>query len=130
MFLPCKEESIVATALSKEQPVPLVYPWVYNPAWKTCANSPGNHSAKCKVWEKLKQLEKDHIKSKTHTHVCLIPNCTDPFMKFIKYPKKSYFITTPSIAHFSKFHTVMEEGVLMSSIKAGKSIHKNNKAQK
>ena len=78
----------------------------------------------------MKRLEKDHPKSKTHTHVCLISNCTDTFVKFLKDPKKDYFITTPVIAHFSKFCTGMEEDVLMSNIKAGKPNHDNKKSQK
>ena len=78
----------------------------------------------------MKRLEKDHPKSKTRTRVCLIFNCTDNFVKFLKDPKKHYFITTPVIAHFSKFHTGMEEDVLMYSIKAGKPNHNNKKSQK
>ena len=107
MFSPCKEEDIVATAPEEEHPVPLVDPWVANPTWKTRANSPGKRSEKYKVLERLKQLAKDHPKSKTHTHVCLIPNCADPFIKFLKAPKKDYLITTPAIANFLKLHTGM-----------------------
>ena len=51
-------------------------------------------------------------------------------MKIFKDPKKDYFITTPEIDNFSKLHMGMEDDVLMKSIRAGKPIHKNKKAQK
>ena len=51
-------------------------------------------------------------------------------MKFLKDPKKDYFITTPEIDNFSKLHMGMEEYVLVSSIKAGKSICEHKKSQK
>ena len=84
------------------------------------ASSPGKRSKKYKVWERAKQLANNHPKSKTHTHVFLIPNCEYPFMKWLKATKKYYFIKPSEITHFSRLHTVTEEDVLMSSIRAGK----------
>ena len=102
MFLSCKEEDIAATAPAEEQPVTLVNPWVANPAWKTRANSPGKCSAKSEVRERVNKLAKYHPKSNTHTHVCLILNYVDPFIKLFKAPKKEHFIKNPVISCYSK----------------------------
>jgi hypothetical protein len=64
--------------------LPTLDPWIANPAWKTRANSPGKRIAKSKVWERVKRLAADHPMSTTHTHGCLVENCTNPFMKLLK----------------------------------------------
>ena len=51
-------------------------------------------------------------------------------MKLFRAPNEEDFIITPGIAHFSKLHMGMEEYVLVSSIKAGKSICEHKKSQK
>ena len=88
MFLPCEEEAIVATEPEEEQTLPLVYPWFSDPAWETRANSTGKCSGEYKVWERVKLLAKEYPKSKTHTHLCLIPNCAYNFVKFLKARNK------------------------------------------
>jgi hypothetical protein len=127
----CEEEegAVVAnTPAENEEHTPTLDPWIANPAWKARANSPGKCRAKSKVWERVKRLAADHPMSTTHTHVCLVKNCTNPFMKLLKAPKKDYFTTTRATAHFTKFHIDMDDDEVMTCIKAVKSIQESHKA--
>ena len=50
-------------------------PWINDPTYKTCDESPGKRKAKSYLWNHIKQLQKDHEKACLYTHICIVDGC-------------------------------------------------------
>ena len=64
-------------------------PWINDPTYNTCGNSPGKHKAKSDLWNHIKRLQKDNEKACLYTHICIVDGCGTIF-KLMKPKNKSY----------------------------------------
>ena len=78
-------------------------PWISNPTYKTCDNSPGKRKAKSDLWNYIKRLRQDHEKSDSYTHICVVRGC-GKLIKLLKPKNKAYYTTTKAFDHVRKKH--------------------------
>jgi hypothetical protein len=115
------------------------HPWINDITSDTRANTPGTKKTRADCWQTIKRLKPTHrmsvesvgeekekkkvntlvINGQTvkegFTHVCVIKGCPDPFMKLLKPPKKTYWVTTPCIKHAREHHA--DTTVAVASLK-------------
>ena len=82
-------------------------PWVDDPHYRTCDNSPGKRRPKSDVWNHVKRLKDNNEKRDTYTHICVYEGC-GKLLILVKPRGRHYYTTTKAFKHMTDEHEGVE----------------------